>query len=254
MPPTKPEIVAVTGCSGRLGKAAVRALKGAGYRVRGLDRVANPDADECLVSGLEDVHALETLMRGVRGLIHLAATPDDSPEPGWFEDQLVPNNIVALHPVLETAGKCAVPRLVLASSGQVNWHQQFEGPLPITPLHALTPRGWYAATKVFLEAAGWSHARNHAAAVIAIRLGWCPRKGQAPEIASSEPAQDVYLSPGDAGRLFVRSVAADVPQGFHVIHATSLPVRQAIFDNGPAEHLIGWVPTERWPQDAETGL
>ena len=71
------------------------------------------------------------------------------------------------------------------------------------------PRYLYACTKVFLEALGQVYARQHGIAVLAVRLGWCPRDaGQVEEIRQSELAQDVYLSPGDAGRFFAAAVEA----------------------------------------------
>jgi hypothetical protein len=47
-----------------------------------------------------------------------------------------------------------------------------------------------------------------------MRLGWCPRTlEQVNEIATLPRGQDVYLSPGDAGRFFVRALEADLPAG-----------------------------------------
>ena len=67
-------------------------------------------------------------------------------------------------------------RAILASSGQVVWNQRLTGPWPIGPDVQVSPRYWYAATKVFLEAAGKAFAEaKYIPSVFAIRLGWCPR-------------------------------------------------------------------------------
>src|SRR5207237_7447225 len=151
-------------------------------------------------------------MAGVGAVIHLAATPDDED----FPSQLLPNNILGVYNMMESARVAGVKRLVLASTGQVNWWQQAEGPWPIRGEDPITPRHWYAAGKVFLEAAGRAYARNEQAAVLAVRLGWCPRtSAQVAEVSKSEVAQNVYLSPGDAGGFFRRSLEARIGAGFH---------------------------------------
>ena len=63
---------------------------------------------------------------------------------------------------------------------------------------------------MFLEALGQVYAKEHGIEVLAVRLGWCPRDaGQVAEIRASELVQDVYLSPGDAGRFFAAAVEAE---------------------------------------------
>ena len=246
--------VLVTGSAGRLGSAAVCALRERGHFVRGLDQVPTPAASESWVGTLCDRGLLGPATQGMSALIHLAAAPDDSAEPHFFERVLVPSNILGVYNILEAARENGVPRIVLASSGQVNWTQQYNGPLPVRAGDPPTPRHWYAATKMFLESAGYSLATNHRRAVIAVRLGWCPRQGQAPDIAKSATAQDLYLSPRDAGRFFERCVAADVPVGFHMLYAASLPLRSSIFELQPAMDLLQWQPEERWPSGAEEDL
>src|SRR5438309_5647384 len=193
MPP--PQIVLVTGSAGRIGRAAVRELKARGHTVRGYDLVPSPGADQSIVGDITDGDALRRAAAGADALIHLAATPDDDD----FMTKLLPNNIVGVYQVMEAARAAGVPRLVLASSGQVVWWQRFRGPLPIGPDVPPTPRGWYAATKLFQEAAGRSFAEAHGLTVVAVRLGWCPRTAEhTDELARTDWGPDVYLSPGDA--------------------------------------------------------
>jgi nucleoside-diphosphate-sugar epimerase len=251
MPISDAPWVAVTGSAGRLGRPVVQALQKGGYRVRGLDRLPTPFAEESIIADLSDTIALDRLTSGVSSLIHLAATPDDSTDPSWFEQELIPTNILGLRNVLRAAGATHVPRLILASSGQVNWHQQYNGPLPVRATDPISPRSWYAASKVWMESAGYSHAQAYRNVVIAVRLGWCPRKGQAAEIAENPTAQDLYLSPNDAGRFFLGCVQADVPVGFHILYASSLPVKSPVFDIQTASRLLNWQPEDRWPHGAE---
>src|SRR5207302_7768735 len=139
--------------------------------VRGFDRVPTPALPDALVADITDGAAVHQAAQGVTALVHLAATPDDDD----FLTQLLPNNIVGVYHVMEAARLAGVRRVALASSGQVVWWQRLTGPLPIGADVPPTPRGWYAATKVFLEAAGRAYAEAHGGSVIVARLGWCPR-------------------------------------------------------------------------------
>jgi nucleoside-diphosphate-sugar epimerase len=184
-------------------------------------------------------------MAGVGTLIHLAATPDDDD----FLTRLLPDNIVGAYHVLEAARVAGVHRLLLASSGQVTWWQQLNGPYPIKADVQPTPRAWYACTKVFLEAAGRALAEGHQRTVLAVRLGWCPRTPEhVRELVATPWGPDVYLSPGDAGRFFACAVEAPATSRFAVLNAFSHPVREARYDIESARELIGYEPVDRWPE------
>ncbi len=202
---SKPISVLVTGSSGRIGRAAVAELMRRGHMVRGFDRTPTPGLEDCVIGDLTDRGALDHAMEKMECLVHLAATPDDAP----FLESLLPNNITGLFHVMEAARCAGVGRVVLASSGQVNWWQQATGPFPIRPEHPTSPKAWYAATKMFMESAGRTYVEMHGMSAIIARLGWCPRDlGQVAEIAASELFRDVYLSPGDAGRFIACAVEA----------------------------------------------
>lgn len=240
--------VIITGSSGRLGRACVAELLARGHCVRGFDRVPTPGLDDMILGDLCDRAAMDRAMDGMDCLIHLAATPDDDD----FFTRLVPDNIAGLYYVMEAAREAGVKRLVLASSGQVNSAQQLTGPFPIHPNDPPTPRYWYAATKMFMESIGHSFADRHGMSVILARLGWCPRtRSQVEEIRAADWAQDVYLSPTDAGRFFACAVEALADLRCATVFATSLPVHRERFDLAPTKTLLGYEPRERWPQGIE---
>jgi uronate dehydrogenase len=240
--------ILVTGSAGRIGHAVVAELQGRGQRVRGFDRVATANATESLVGDLTDVEAVRRAVAGIDTVIHLAATPDDDD----FVTQLLPNNLLGVYHVLESARLAGVRRLILASSGQVVWWQRQRGPWPIKGDDPPTPRGWYAAAKVFLEAAGRMCADSHGMSVLVVRLGWCPRSRQhIEELESLDWAKDVYLSPGDAGRFFACAVEASAEVRFAIVYATSRPLRTALYDLEAVKQLLGFEPRDCWPQGIE---
>jgi nucleoside-diphosphate-sugar epimerase len=240
--------VLVTGSAGRIGKATVLELQSRGHPVRGFDRVPTPGLADAVVGELTDPTAVRRAMAGIDTLIHLAATPDDVDD---VVNQLFPSNIVGVYHVFEAARQAGVKRLILASSGQVVWGQRLTGPWPIGNDVPPTPRYWYAATKVFLEGIGRAFADAHGMSVIVARLGWCPRTvEQVQEIRELDWAQDVYFSPGDAGRFFACAVEAKDIR-YVVVYATSKPPRSPRLDLTPARELLGYEPRESWPQGIE---
>ncbi|HSQ56865.1 MAG TPA: NAD(P)-dependent oxidoreductase, partial [Gemmata sp.] len=167
-------------------------------------------------------------------------------------DELVPNNVVGPYQVMEAARTLGVPRVILASTGQVIDGHLRDGTIPVTPESPPKPRYLYACTKVFLEALGQVYSKWHGIAVVAVRLGWCPRDaGQVAEIAGNPRHQDVYLSPGDAGRFFAAAVEAEKLPDFAILYATSQFKHSLRYDLSRTRDLLGWEPREQWPTGAE---
>jgi uronate dehydrogenase len=245
---SKSPTVLVTGSAGRIGRAVVAELQARSHPVRGFDRVPTPGLADAIVGDLTDADAVRRAVEGVGTVIHLAATPDDDD----FRTQLLPNNLLGVYLVLEAARLAGVRRLILASSGQVVWWQRQRGPWPIKADDPPTPRGWYAAAKVFLEAAGRMCAEAHGMSVLAVRLGWVPRSREhIEELTALDWAKDVYLSPGDTGHFFACAVEAPANPGFAIVYATSRPLRTQMYDPEMAKKLLGFEPRDRWPEGIE---
>src|SRR5262245_38586625 len=115
--------ILVTGSSGRIGRAVVAELLARRLAVRGFDLVPTANVADMVVGTLTDPAAVSRAMAGVTMLIHLAATPDDAD----FLKEIVPNNLIGVHHVLEAARDAGVRRMILASSGQVVWNQRESG-------------------------------------------------------------------------------------------------------------------------------
>jgi uronate dehydrogenase len=240
--------ILVTGSAGSIGRAAVSGLSAAGWRVRGFDLAPTPQPAESIIGNLTDAVALRKAAAGTGAIIHLGAVPDDDD----FLTRLLPSNLIGLHNVLEAARLEGVPRVLLASTGQVIWWRLLEGPWPIPPDAPYSPRDWYAVTKVAAEAAGQTYARNHRLTVVALRLGWFPRtREHAAEVSQSIRGPNIYLSPGDAGRFFARAVEAPLQPGYSVVFLASRPIDTIIFDLEPTKRLLGWEPKDQWPTGSE---
>jgi nucleoside-diphosphate-sugar epimerase len=243
--------VLVTGSAGRIGRAVVAELQARGRPVRGFDVAPTPGLADCVVGSITDEAAVRRAVSGTTAVVHLAATPDDDD----FLTKLVPNNVVGVYHVFEAAREAGVQRLALASSGQVVWWSRIRGPWPVTDDVQPTPRGWYAATKLFQEAAGRAFAEMFGMTVVAARLGWCPRtREQVEEIARTDWAQDLYLSPADAGRFFACAALAPLPDPFVIAYPTSRPVRAPLYDLTPGRERLGFEPQDTWPQGVEDML
>jgi nucleoside-diphosphate-sugar epimerase len=253
-----PKRILVTGSAGRVGRAAVAELVARGHHVVGFDLVPTPGLpiEQNFIAPLADADSLRLAARGVDAIVHLAATPDDAQYPRGeapndgdnFLSDLVPGNIVGPYQVMETARVLKIPRVILASTGQVIDGHLRAGNMPVTPESPPRPRYLYACTKVFLEALGQVYAKEHGIAVLAVRLGWCPRPGQDEEFRRTEIGPDVYLSPGDAGRLFAAAVEVGTLPPFAVVYATSRFVTKQAYDLRSTRELLKWEPRDQWPE------
>ena len=238
--------VLVTGSAGRVGSAACKGLLARGHKVRGFDIRESTGIEDAIVGDLSERSDIDGAMRGIEVLVHLAATPENED----FMSKLLPNNIIGLHNVLESARLAGVRRIILASTGQVV--EGHTDPWPITPQMPVSPRNWYASAKIMAEAVGQLYAYVHGISVIVARLGWCPRdKPHADALSRDEFGQDVYFSPGDVGRFFACAVECKEDLDYCVVFATSRPVRKSRYDMTAARDLLGYEPLDTWPEGTE---
>jgi hypothetical protein len=140
-----------------------------------------------------------------------------------------------------------VRRIVLASSAQLIWWRRITGPFPITETQPPAPKAWYAATKMFMESIGYSYSQMYGISVIVARIGWCPRPGQEDEIHSIDWAQDIYLSPKDAGRFFASCICAPEHVRHLLVNVTSIPKNLERIDLTVAREVLGYRPQETYP-------
>jgi nucleoside-diphosphate-sugar epimerase len=153
--------IAVTGGSGKAGRAVVRDLAEHGHEVLNIDVVPSPDSysPEAPIPFLRaDVtdfgQALEALsggygMPGIEAVVHLAAIPSPAHA---TPDQVFRTNMTSTHAVFSAAARLALRRVVWASS-ETTLGLPFERPpdyAPVDEAH-MFPETSYALSKVLGE-------------------------------------------------------------------------------------------------------
>ena len=116
---TRVGLVLVTGASGFVGSAVVRALLAAGYPVRALVRASSPRANldaldvEIVEGDMRDADSVVRAMAGVRYVMHVAA---DYRLWSSDRDEIRRNNVAGTRTVMEAALPRGVERIVYTSS------------------------------------------------------------------------------------------------------------------------------------------
>jgi nucleoside-diphosphate-sugar epimerase len=154
--------IAVTGGSGKAGRAVVRDLLEHGHEVLNVDRVSSAESSSAdspapfLPADLTDFgQTLEALsggevLPGIRAVVHLAAIP--SPVHAT-PDVVFRNNVTSTHTVFAAAVRLGLERVVWASS-ETTLGLPFDRPpdyAPIDERHELRPETSYALSKVLGE-------------------------------------------------------------------------------------------------------
>ena len=113
--------ILVTGATGAVGPRVVDALCSAGHRVRSfaLDALpsgAFPSGVQSLIGDVTDPSAVQSAMRGVDAVIHLAALLHIVNPPPELRKKYERINVGGTATVVEAAVKAGVKRIVLAST------------------------------------------------------------------------------------------------------------------------------------------
>jgi UDP-glucose 4-epimerase len=143
--------VVVTGGSGFIGRAAVRAFRERGVPVTVVDRVPFPeelDGVRVVTGDLREAAVREQAVTpGTAGIVHLAALTSvlRSVE---LPEQTFADNVLVTQELLELARRLEVPKFLLASTNAVIGNVGTDTITPDLPLRPLTP---YGATKAACE-------------------------------------------------------------------------------------------------------
>ena len=239
--------VFVTGSAGTIGRIIVRALLARGHRVRGFDRVANPELADQRLATITDLAALHEAMAGCQVVIHLAGTPEEAN----FVTQLVPNNVVGPYHVFEAARTANVERVIIASSirvGKMNdWNAQV-----VRVTDGLAPHDLYSFTKAANEVMGEMYARLYGMTVVCARLGWVVRNpDEVKTVRERKWHSGILLSHDDVVRFLVGSSENELhfptATRFSAMFVASKPMETAAVDVTEARDVTGFEPQDVWP-------
>jgi uronate dehydrogenase len=159
--------VLITGAAGGIGTRLRRLLKGVYPHLRLSDLKTPADLaaeDEFLAADLADLAAVEKIVDGVDGIIHLGGHSVEGP---W--ETILSANIVGCHNLFEAARRRHVQRIVFASSNHaVGFYPRARR---IGVDHHVRPDSRYGVSKAFGEALGALYAFKHGLRVTCIRIG-----------------------------------------------------------------------------------
>ena len=159
--------VLITGAGGGIGRSLRETLRGVYPVLRLSDRVALAparDGEEIDRTEISDMAAVERMVEGVDGIIHLGG---NSGENTW--DVILQSNIIGVYNVFEAARRAGVQRVVMATSN----HAVGFYPRTQTIDHRVLPRpdSRYGLSKAFSEALASLYADKHEIGFLCVRIG-----------------------------------------------------------------------------------
>ncbi|WP_092968628.1 NAD(P)-dependent oxidoreductase [Agromyces sp. CF514] len=218
--PAQPDIVAITGASGRIGRHLVPLLDRPGRVLRLIDtelpdRVADgpwgkasrgtdpagladlADRVELRRVSIDDERGIRSALDGVDAAVHLAAQSSERP---WAE--ILHANIDGTQRVLEAARLGGATRVLLASSVHAVGFADVAD-VAVTPVLVPRPDTFYGVSKAAVEALGSVYADRYGLSIVSARI--CAFA------AEPDPSHGLahWFSPGDAARLVEAALALD---------------------------------------------
>jgi uronate dehydrogenase len=159
--------VLLTGAAGGVGGRLRKLLAGAypDFRLSDVADIEDLAPGERFVrADLADLAAVEKLLDGVEGVIHLGAVSVERP---W--EEILPANIIGCYNLFEAARRRGVKRVVFASSNHVvgfyRRNRRIGTGMPVRP------DSRYGVSKAYGEALGAYYADKFGLRVLAIRIG-----------------------------------------------------------------------------------
>lgn len=277
--------VAVTGGSGKLGRAVVSALIEQGWTVVNFDRVPSPDTRARFIrtdftdygqvveafSGIEEVHD------GVDAVVHLAAIPGATfaPNVTTFD-----NNLLSTFHVFQAARLLKIRNVVWASSETLLGYP-FDNPPAYVPLDddvPATPEVVYALAKDLEERMALHYCRwDPQLKMIGLRFSNVINPAEYDQFPSFEddPASRKwnlwsYIDARDGAQAVVRALDYETPgfDAFVIANSDNVMTRssanlmaeffpetefrspvdgtQSLISTEKAERVLGWTPQHSW--------
>lgn len=268
----------VTGARGTLGTATVKYLRGLGITTIGTDAIAGTGEDEpghYIRADLTEGSEIYDLIDGADAIIHLAAI---AAQRIYTSRHTFFTNTQMTWNVLEAAARLKIPRVVVASSLQVNHTVAPRTPItyeyfPVDEAHPVSPQDDYPLSKFVGEKMADMFATHWGLTVASLRF---PLIANAANYAlMPRPDMDVpfgalfaWVHLSDAARACHLAATAPLPERTHTVFFTAArdsslgaPTRAYLarhypeaevrphlaefgstIDSSRAERLLGWVP------------
>lgn len=222
--------VLVTGAAGGIGTRLRKLLKGVYPQLVWSDikAPANLAPDEKFIQAdLADLAAVEKLVAGVDGIVHLGGVSVERP---W--DEILPANIVGCYNLFEAARRKKVKRVVFASSNHAMGFYPRTRRIDVD--RVVRPDGYYGVSKAFGESMGALYAYKHGLRVTCLRIG------NFDDIPVDHRRMSIWLKPDDLVQLI--RIGLDHPDlRFEVFYGASDNER-GWWDNSAA-FRYGYKPT-----------
>jgi uronate dehydrogenase len=224
--------VVMTGAAGGVGTMTRPHLVGVFDQMIVSDRRAITelhDGETFVQADLTDMAAMERLLEGADGIIHLGG---QAVEADW--EAVHSANIVGLYNTYEAARRQGVARVVFATTNHVVGFYRRQRTID----HTVMPRpdSRYGVSKAFGEALGRLYADKHGLRVFNIRIG------NVAERPADRRRLSIWISPRDLVQLM--RIGLEHPDvHFEVVYGVSDNAR-AWYDNGNALRL-GYAPADR---------
>jgi uronate dehydrogenase len=222
--------VLITGAAGAIGTALRHGLRGRWTTLRVTDRRPIGDAannEEAITADITDRAAVERMMQGVAGLVHLAGAGAGDLE------TLFSANVRGLFDVFEAARLGGVKRIVFASTNHTFGCYPIE--VPVTPAHPVRPDTLYGAFKVLGEVMLRNYFDRHGIRSVSIRIGtYRP-------LPIDQRSLATWLSPADMVQMVEKSLLHADP-GCLVVNGYSGNTRIKTHD--PNWEFLGYHPVD----------
>lgn len=178
---------------------------------------------------LTDLEAMERLLKGADGLIHLGGQSVEAP---W--QAVLDANIIGLHNTYEAARRQGCSRIIFATTNHVVGFYRRQRTIDHTVM--VRPDSRYGVSKAFGEALGRMYADKHGLRVLNIRIGNVDRK------PVDRRRLSIWISPRDLSQLI--RIGLEHPEiHFEVVYGISDNVR-AWYDNRNA-YRLGYRPDDQ---------
>jgi uronate dehydrogenase len=233
--------VLITGAGGGIGRSLRETLRGVYPVLRLSDRMALAparDGEEIDRTEISDMAAVERMVEGVDGIIHLGG---NSGENTW--DVILQSNITGVYNVFEAARLAGVQRIVMATSN----HAVGFYPRTQTIDHRVLPRpdSRYGLSKAFCEALASLYADKHEIGFLCVRIG---NFGTRP---IDKRRLSIWISPRDLTQL-VRIGLEHPDVRYEIVYGVSNNQR-SWYDNSNA-YRLGYKPEDNSESYAEAVL